>query len=112
MILSHVIELDDVAVLDVGVDSAGNHYLVFIDGASRAFHDIKEHGRDQLPLLCHYVVSDADFGDLAEGGVEATKEVDKALIIGDSLLLDVVELQLARAGRLLQEDLVGAVEEV
>ena len=112
MILSDIVNLDDVAVFEVGVHTPGHHDLVLVDGRCSTFHDVKEHGSDQLPLLCHYVVSHTDLCDLPDLGVEAAQKVDEALVVGDCLLFYALQLQLVRALRFLKKDFVVIVEEV
>ena len=79
--------MDDVAVFEVGVHTTCHHDLVLVDGRGSSFHDVEEHGSDQLPLLCHNVVSHTDLCDLPDLGVEAAQKVDEALVVGDYLLL-------------------------
>jgi hypothetical protein len=112
LIISDIVDLDDVAVFEVGVHTPGHHDLVLVYCRCSSFHDVKEHGSDQLPLLCHYVVSHADLGDLPELGIEAAQKVDETLVVGDCLLLYALQLQLVRALRFLKKDLIVVVEEV
>ena len=112
MIISEVVDLDDVAVFEVGVHTPGHHDLVLVDGRGSSFHDVKEHGSNQLPLLCHYVVSHTDLSDLSELGIEAAQKVDETLVVGDCLLLYALQLQLVRALRFLKKYLIVVVEEV
>ena len=112
MIISDVVDLDDVAVFEVGVHTPGNHDLVLVDGRGSSFHDVKEHGSNQLPLLCHYVVSHTDLSDLSELGIEAAQKVDETLVVGDCLLFYALQLQLVWALRFLKKYLIVVVEEV
>ena len=101
MIISDVVDLDDIAVFEVGVHTPGHHDLVLVYSRGSSFHDVKEHRSDQLPFLRHYVVSHRDLGDFPELGIEAAQEVDEALVIGNCLLLYALKLQLVRALRFL-----------
>lgn len=112
LILSDIVDLDNVAVFEARVDTPRNHDLILINGRGRTLHDVKEHGSDQLPLLCHYVVSHTDLCDLSNQGIEAAQKVDETLIICDCLLLDALKLQLMWTLRLLKKDLVVVVEEI
>ena len=112
MIISDIVDLDDVAVFEVGVHTPGHHDLVLVYCRCSSFHDVKEHGSYQLPLLCDYVVSHADLGDLPELAIEAAQKVDETLVVGNCLLFNALQLQLVRALRFMQKDLVVVVEEV
>ena len=112
MIISDVVDLDDVAIFEVGVHTPSHYDLVLVYCRGSSFHDVKEHGSNQLPLLCHYVVSHTDLCDLPELGIETTQKVDETLVVGDCLLLYALQLQLVRALRFLKKDLIVVVEEV
>jgi hypothetical protein len=96
----------------ISINSASNDHLVLIKRASSALHNIKEHWVDHLPLFGNYVVPYAYFGYLSHRDIITTEEIDETLVIGDGLLLDMLQLELMRATWLLKKYIIAAIIEV
>lgn len=86
LVLSHIVELKDVAVRHGRVDTPGDDYLILVYGTGRPVHDLKEHRRKKLPLLSDDVIPKTALDYPIRTGIETAHEVDKAFIVSDSLL--------------------------
>ena len=112
LIFTDIIDLDDLTVLQTGVNATSNHNLVLVNGTRSRIHNVEEHRGDQLPFLGHDVVSHTRLGDLSYGSVKTTYQIDEPLIVCDGLFVHVLHLKLVRDLMLLEKDFIIVIVKI